>query len=98
MSIAFERGRVAAETLAGLAWPLVEDVSEAATADRARDLDTVHSSVVPHPAHRYEPVTLLEYVAPVNGLSVPLRRSMFYCAGVGASRYSCSLFSTRAVC
>jgi hypothetical protein len=64
MSIAFERGRVAAETLAGLAWPFVEDVSEAATADRPRDLDTVHSSVVPHPAHRYEPVTLLEYVAP----------------------------------
>src|SRR3954463_10823103 len=50
-------------------------------------------STTPQPAQRYMPSFFVCTYPPVNGGSVPLRRSTSYCAGVSSSRHCLSVLS-----
>src|SRR3954453_17114148 len=50
-------------------------------------------STTPQPAQRYMPSSFVCTYPPVNGGSVPLRRSTSYCAGVSSSRHCLSVLS-----
>src|SRR3954447_24555053 len=50
-------------------------------------------SATPQPAQRYMPSSFVCAYPPVNGGSVPLRRSTSYCAGVSSSRHCLSVLS-----
>src|SRR3954469_26048243 len=54
-------------------------------------------SATPQPAQRYMPSFFVCTYPPVNGGSVPLRRSTSYCAGVSSSRHCLSVLSVLSV-